>query len=521
MIDTRRSQPDEITRIKNLVIHHALGAWTHRWLATAVAWAIGLAGVVYVYSMPDIYEASTVVHVDTESLLQPLLKGLAVETEVMNDVSVMTQAIVSRPNLEAVAKEIDLHLRATTPEEYERALVALEGRIDISQNRGNLFTISYGDANRETALSVVRSLLNTFVEETLGSKTDDSVQAEQMLKGQLQDYENRLMEAEDLLKQFKQEHVGIMPGAEGDYYKRLQAALDARDDVEQQLRIERKKRSALQSQLDGEVSGTSATALLPGEGDTPSDIRIAELEKRLGDLSIEYTDKHPEVIRTKTLLEAQRQRYRDLMEGTGESTVAGEVNPIYQSLKIQLGNVDVEIAGLEAVLAEKRGEISRLEEMVTVIPEVEAKLSRLNRDYDVVAARYQEMLGRWENLQTAKRVRSGTDDVQFRVIEPPFADSEPSGPLRSLFLSVASMFALGSGLGLAVLISLLRPVYRSQSELASIGLAVLGSVGDHRLSHDGWSSPVLFGVCISTLVVTLTLATAFADSLSSVVRSAM
>ena len=51
--------------------------WRYRWFAMAIAWLIAAAGWIIVERMPDRYEAWARVYVDTQSMLNPLLSGLA------------------------------------------------------------------------------------------------------------------------------------------------------------------------------------------------------------------------------------------------------------------------------------------------------------------------------------------------------------------------------------------------------------------------------------------------------------
>jgi polysaccharide chain length determinant protein (PEP-CTERM system associated) len=524
----RSSENNELRKLIDLGMHHALGVWRRRWLVVGVVWVVALAGWLYVYKMPNVYGASTVVYVDTETVLRPLLRGLSVESDVMNEVTVMTRAIVSRPNLEAVARQIDLDVMSNSPAEYERRLASLENRISIARDRQGVFTITFKDTSRDTALVVVRSLLDTFVEDTLLNKGEDTVQAEQTLRAQIDDYERRLIQAEERLKNFKRDNVGMMPGERGDYYQQLQGALSERDAVERQLRIEEQRLIALQRQVAGEepVFGIMTPVMGGGRGSS-LDGRIAELEQRLSNLAIEYTDRHPEVVRTRSLLDdllAQRQAEIATRGPAASGPVASsplDLNPVYQNLKIQVGNAQVELASIRANLQEKEAEVTRLRNLVDVIPEIEAELTRLNRDYDVIRNRHQEMLVRWENLQTSQHVRTTSDNIRFRVLEPPFAPTNPTGPPRGLFAVAAFIFALGAGVGAAVLLNLLRPVFFRASELFDSGLPVLGSVGQvltpaerrqHVLSY------AAFAACTAGLVVALVLVAAFADGASELVR---
>ncbi|MEZ5560434.1 MAG: GNVR domain-containing protein [Pseudomonadales bacterium] len=525
------TEGNELQKIVDLAIHYAYGVWNYRWYAVAVTWAICLVGWTYVYLLPNTYGASATVYVDTDSVLKPLLRGLSVESDVMNEVGIMTRTIVSRPNLEAVGREIDLDVKSKTPAEYERRLVSLESRIDISRDRQGLYKIAFQDTNRDTALTVVKSLLDTFVEDTLGSKTQDSTEAEATLQAQIKDYEQRLTQAEDKLKNFKRENVGMMPGEAGDYYQQLQTALSELESVKEQLRIEQQKRAALQRQIVGEepVFGimTPVAGLGAGSGGSALDGQIAELEQKLASLSLEYTDKHPEVIRTRSLLEELKQRRQQELasrppEDSGPVASSPlDLNPVYQNMKIQLSDVQVQIASLQATLQERQANVDRLKNLVDVIPQVEAELTRLNRDYDVVQARYQEMLERWENLKTSQRVGTSSENVKFRIIDPPFAPTKPVGPPRGLFLVGVFVVALGMGVGVAILFSLLRPVFFRTQELNLNGYAVLGSIArisTPELERRRIRLNAAFAASVVGVVGVLGLVAAFAEPASEQLR---
>jgi uncharacterized protein involved in exopolysaccharide biosynthesis len=53
------------------IVGYLRGMWRFRWWGLALAWLIGIAGSVFVYMMPDKYESSARVYVDTQSVLRP------------------------------------------------------------------------------------------------------------------------------------------------------------------------------------------------------------------------------------------------------------------------------------------------------------------------------------------------------------------------------------------------------------------------------------------------------------------
>ena len=77
------------------------------------------------------------------------------------------------------------------------------------------------------SLKVVEILLNTFVEQVLGGKRENSATAQKFLEAQMKDYEKRLRTAEDRLAEFKKRNIGLMPTEGASYFSQLQAELDA------------------------------------------------------------------------------------------------------------------------------------------------------------------------------------------------------------------------------------------------------------------------------------------------------
>ena len=82
------------------ILGYAKATWYRRWWGVAMAWLVCIVGWTWVMVLPDRYEASARVYVDTQTLLKPLLAGLAAEPNVEQQIKLMTRQLVSRPTLE-------------------------------------------------------------------------------------------------------------------------------------------------------------------------------------------------------------------------------------------------------------------------------------------------------------------------------------------------------------------------------------------------------------------------------------
>jgi polysaccharide chain length determinant protein (PEP-CTERM system associated) len=514
------------------ILIHVRGAWRFRWYALAACWGVALLGWLFVLAMPDIYESRARVYVDTDSVLKPLLTGLAVNTDVSNRVNMMSRVLMGRPNLERVAKETDLYLRAPDQESFERLVGQLS--LDIKLEGGgadNTYSLSYSDSDPAMAQRVVRKLLDTFVEDTLGLKRADSDQAQKFLVAQIKEYEQRLRDAEDRLAAFKQKNVGNMPGQAGDYYTQLQTASGQLEELRAKYRLATERGRELQKQLEGE----EPTFGLFGEGDgsdAANDGQIAEYRKQLDQLLLQYTDKHPRVVALKeTIAQLEAQRAARAPKRTtpvardkrDAATLALDINPVYQNLKIELSRVQVELAELRQQVGEKEGAVAVLKSRVNTVPETEAELTRLNRDYEVNKAQHQALLQRLESARLSESAETSTEQVRFRIIEPPTEPLIPIGPKRALFMSAVLCAALGAGIVLAFFFNQLKPVFLSRGMLANItGLPVLGSisyVAPKTVRPLFRRDPVLIAMVGGALFVLYVLAVGLSEPASKLIRT--
>ncbi|MEM8547755.1 MAG: hypothetical protein AAGF46_06290, partial [Pseudomonadota bacterium] len=236
-----------------MILTEARGTWRFRWVAISAAWVICIIGWPAVLNMPDIFEARAQVFVDADSRLADVIGEVGSAPEVGSQVFVVRRAMLSRPQLEKVAREADLDLRAGTQQEREEMLIGLRERISVSEGRSrearNLYSISYQDSNRDTAIRVVQILLDSFVEDVLELKDQGAEDVSTFLQGELNYYKDLLTQAEQRLADFKKENIGLLPGDSGGIFERLQRELDLLQEKENDLAVEVEKRSELERQI--------------------------------------------------------------------------------------------------------------------------------------------------------------------------------------------------------------------------------------------------------------------------------
>eukprot|EP00487_Bulimina_marginata_P012859 TRINITY_DN9434_c0_g1_i1.p1 TRINITY_DN9434_c0_g1~~TRINITY_DN9434_c0_g1_i1.p1 ORF type:complete len:189 (+),score=31.32 TRINITY_DN9434_c0_g1_i1:154-720(+) len=152
---------------------------------------------------------------------------MMVETDSEAQMRLMVRTLLSRPNLERIARMSDLDIQTTGSDSYEALIIRLKRDISVEKTgdkNQNLFKISFSDKNPAMAKDVVQSVITVFIENTLGENRSDSDTAQRFLISQIKEYENKLLQAEGRLTAFKQKYSDVLPNQTGGYYSKLNKA---------------------------------------------------------------------------------------------------------------------------------------------------------------------------------------------------------------------------------------------------------------------------------------------------------
>lgn len=456
--------------------------WQRRWFIVPVAWVIAVAGWFWVDSLPDRYQASAQIYVNTDSVLQPLLSGMTVTPNTDQRVRMMTRTLLSRSNLEHVVRETELDLQADGDSDRQRIIDELSNSIRLSGvgSRDNVYTIRYTSRDPQKAQEVVQTLVNMFMEGGIGGGRTDLVSSQRFIENQIENYREQLADKETQIEEFKRDHAGLTPGQSGSYYNRVERLEDQLEQARLDLREARNRRDTYESQLENASAADSDGAVDPALQE-----RIRELETRLDDLQQRYTDQHPEVASTRRILDDRKaEREEQIAVGGGSS----EHDDLFrQQVRLQLGQAESQISTLEARVDEFQERLGRLNEAVDRIPQIESEYASLMRDKNVIQSNYEQLLRRREQAFMSGQVETQTDAVDFRVIDPPRVPNSPTDPNRPLLASAALILGVGAGAGLAFLLAQLRSTVTSRQKLAEItGRPVLGAVSYVDTSRSRW-----------------------------------
>lgn len=486
------------------------GMWRRRWVGVTAAWAVALIGAVVVARMPERYEATARVFVDTQTVLKPLMQGLAVQPDINQQVAMVARTLITRPNVEKLIRATDLDQTVRSPQEFDQLVDRLKREIQLAGGgRENLYNVSYRDTNPERAKLLVQTLVSLFVESGLGNKRRDTEDARRFIDEEIKTQEKRLEEAENRLKDFKLRNLAVAETGGKDYFARLNAASEELARARLELRAAEQSRDALKRGL-----GDEEPVLLPEPSTTAViavpelDARIDALRRQLDEQLRRFTDEHPDVVTTRRLIAQLEEQRRAEVEARRRAALAKPgpaTNPVFQRIKIALAEADATVASLRGRVGELQSRVDQLRAAAGRVPQIEAEMAQLNRDYEIVKRQYEALVARREQLMTSRNIDENAHLAEFRVIEPPRVAPRPVFPNRLSLLPFVLLASLCAGVAAAFVVSQLFPTIDTVRALRTvIQRPVLGSVSmvmsDALVRRARWLN-VAFAGSIVTLVV--------------------
>lgn len=475
---------DEILRQAVITLR---GMWHHRWLGLATTWVIAAIGIVVVVSIPDKYEATTRIYVNTASILKPLMSGLTVLPNDGQQIAMLSRVVISRPNVEKLVQLAGLDAQVKSKADYERIVDGVIKSLKIEGGgRDNIYVLTYRDLQPERATRVVQLFSSMFIESGHGGKASDTDAAKKFIDEQIAAYEKKLQEAEGRLKEFKLRSLGMASGEGRDYFTRLAETSSLLERSQLELREAENTRDAFRRGLANEEPTSVAGAPVPTvSGAMVSDVeaRIDAQRRNLDGLLQKYTENHPDVIGVQRVIrELELQRNQLLAarrkEGAPATSASFGGGPrASEQLKVSLAQSEATVASLRARVGEYSSRYARLKAAATMVPQLEAEATQLNRDYEVNKKNYDSLVSRRETANISGEMQSVSGVADFRMIDPPRVFPGAVFPSRRILLPLALVVALAAGFAATFIAREVRPAFYDGRALAEVtGLPILGTI---------------------------------------------
>lgn len=491
--------------------------YRYRLSGLLTAWIIAVLGAVVVFSIPKKYEANARVFVNTDSILKPLMVGMAVQADAGQRIALLSRLVISRPNVEELIAKTYPAMTTASSEERERLIDTITSALEISGSGGrdNIYVIRYRDTKQERAKQMVELLVAKFINSSTGGVASDSKSAKEFLDEQVAAYEAKLKEAETNLKEFKIRNIAA--GDDMNYSTQLAAVSEQLSAAQLQLHEAESSRDIFRRgmNLDTTADNAGTPRLVDNAARLDLDIRIDKARLELDSLLTKYTDNHPDVQAARHTLadmQVQRRKMPATVQATSRTTVDvpavtnGTTLRSSDQLAVSLVQAEATVASLKARVVDYAARYRQLQATAHRMPEFEAELAQLNRDYDVNKKNYDSLVTRRESASIAGDMQAVSGVGDFRLIDPPRVSPTAVSTSRAKMLAGTIVMACFIGLAVMFLAKEIRSRIYDLAQLKRITpIPVLGMVSIVKspaaVSKARWQSLRFYGLAFTLAVI--------------------
>jgi succinoglycan biosynthesis transport protein ExoP len=418
--------------------------------------------------IPARYRSSTLILVEQPTMPKDYVTP-NINDDLQERLQSITQQILSRTRLLHIIE--DSHLYADTQshlgEDEKVDLMRKDIELELvhnAQNQVSAFNIHFSSRDPHVAQHVTSELTNLFITENLEVRQQQSEGTTKFLESQLETASQSLAQQEDQIRQFKGQHIGELPtqvGSNLQILAGLQAQLQTQEDALNTAKQQRVYLETLVNQYKTMQGGSRLTASGTAPVGLPAlDAELDRLKAQLADLSSHYTDRHPDVRKTKDQI-AKTERMRDqLIAGLHNKTTASQSDDAAADagdmrdgsplvpLQGQLQANRVEISNRERATSDLKARIAEYQSRLNQEPVREQQLSDLTRGYEQSKANYDALLKKKNDSAMATSMELLQQGERFRILDPPSLPLKPDFPNRLKFCGMG--LAAGLALGLLV-----------------------------------------------------------------------
>jgi polysaccharide chain length determinant protein (PEP-CTERM system associated) len=422
------------------------------------------------WSIPATYRSGTLILIEQPTVPQQFVVP-NVAGGIQDRLQSITQQILSRTRLLHIIDVANLYPeyrgRETPDGIVEKMRKDIEIELVMSPRNDQLtaFNVYYSARSPIVAQQVTSELTNLFIHENLEVRQQQSANTTKFLERQLDDARQTLMEQEEKVRQFKEKHLGQLPGqaqSNLQILSGLQAQLQSEED---NLSRAKQQSSYLQTLLSQyrtlQASSKSGDAV---SGGLPAiDQQLARLKSQLSFLSSHYTERHPDVRKVKEEI-ARTEKIKEQLTATlsnartdissdGDSKPsedAGSPSPATLEIQNQLKANQLEITIRQRAIDATKRDIANYQGRLNEAPLREQEFIDITRGYEQSKANYDSLLQKKDSSEMATNLELSQQGEHFRILDPPSLPQRPYFPNRLKFCGIGLVVGLILGGGVAV-----------------------------------------------------------------------
>ena len=456
--------------------------YCRRYLFVLVAVTTALILVVGCFFIPKRYEAKSTVFIE-KNVVNALMKGLTITPSMNDRIRVLRYQMLSRDMVSRVLKKLNMDVKVNNSDKFERLIKRCQEGTKIHQKGKDLFFVSFIDSDPYFAKDYINTLVNTYVEENIALKRNESYGAGRFLTEQIKFYKQKIDKIEDAINKQRKKTGIFTTVSEQSIVKEIkeykQEIKSLMFDKNELLATVKTIRGQLQSMKTMAASG-QITAQMYGKENVQK--RIAEIRNKLQELLMKYNDKYPTVVKLKEQLvdlEANRHKQAEAVKiPVDHSTNSANFieDPIFVDLKMRLNVAQADLNALLAREKELRGQINSNRKLLEKFPQEKKILADMEQERDANKKVYESLLGRLGIAEVSKQMEVADKSSTFRIVDPAILPISPVGTKRLVKMILSVIAGIGLGIGAVVAREKLDDTVKDADTIRALGGTVLAEI---------------------------------------------
>jgi uncharacterized protein involved in exopolysaccharide biosynthesis len=425
--------------------------------------------------LPRIYRAETVLMIENQQVINPLIQGLAVSTSMGQRLRTLREELLSWTSLSRLVHELGMDRHAQNPVAFESLVRRIQQTINVRMRGDSLVSISYEDENPELAQRVVNTITQIYMDRSLEDQSADAQTAIRFLNSEMSVYQKKLEDSERALREFKELYVMQMPVAT----ELNQQVIDLEvllarlsvENTELHPRVidTRRQIGELKRRRNEEIKRVISSALSQGRDPQLYADLAKALDAPVGDEASAPTS--PTIRAAREAYETWVKRLDTTAASASQGMPQVQVVTAPQGGGSNAGLVDV-VGGAAAT-------------SISLAPRQEQELARLGRDYETSASTYQHLQQRHEQAKITQRLGDSDQGTKFKVLEPARLPLKPVKPNLAKLGLFGWFLGIFVGAAAVFMAEYLDQSFQSAEELqAALAVPMLGSISTIMTEQD-------------------------------------
>ncbi|MGA9529590.1 MAG: GNVR domain-containing protein [Terriglobales bacterium] len=514
----------DLNEIKGILRRRRWSFLVPFFLGWAVVWGAS-------WLIPSTYRSGTLILVEQPSVPEKYVVS-NIGADIQQQLDSITQQIMSRTRLVHIIDTLGLYAKDRKHMSDDDLVDRMRKDIEIELVRGDegklsAFNIYYDSRDPAMAQATTRELAELFISENVAQRQKRSEDTTYFLEDQLDQARQDLAKQEAKVRDFKDHHPGELPTQTQSNLQILSGLQNQMQGDEDSLNRAKQQQTYLESLLNQyralERGAKTATGADGGASELDViDKQLDQLKAQLTDLLAHYTEKHPDVRKTKEqIARVEKTRARIIANmNSGEASASAEPAAPSQpglkstamlELESQLKANQLEIENRQQEMKELQGKINQYQARLNMAPVMEQQFADITRDYDQSKLDYETLLKKRNESKEATDLEKTEQGEHFRMLDPPNLPVKPSKPKRLVFLGAGLAVGLVLGAGTALAREKLSGKIFSEREVKNlVPFEVIAEIPPIETLAEEWSNrrqdwtagAVAFGMAVCILIGT-------------------